>query len=165
MARKLWDNFEEYILIVSFIFLVPLLFMQIVMRYVFHDSLSWSEELARFIFLWQIWLGASYAVKKTRHIRIDIIKGKLSVRQNFILEISITFLCISFCLFLAINGSEMVNQIFRLGQISPALLLPMGYPYLSIPVGASLMTIRYLEKLWELGKDYRINHFEGRLDR
>lgn len=163
MIRKIWNNFEEYILISSFVFIVPLLFMQIVMRYVFSDSISWSEELARFIFLWQIWLGASYAVKRTKHIRIDIIKGKLSVKQNLILETAITFLCIGFCMFIAINGSEMVNSIFSLGQTSPALTLPMGYPYLSIPVGASLMTIRYLEKLFELWKDYHINSLEGGL--
>lgn len=161
LLKKIWHNFEEYVLVVSFVFVVPLLFMQIVMRYVFNDALSWSEELARYIFLWQIWLGASYGVKKSKHIRIDIIKMKMSTKASTILETFVIAVCIGFCVFIAMNGTEMVSKIFSLGQISAALALPMGYPYLSIPVGAGLMTIRYIEKLLELWKGYRHLSLEG----
>jgi len=161
MAKKIWDNFEEYILTGSFLFVLPLLFIQITMRYVFKNSLSWSEELARYIFLWQIWLGASYGVKRSRHIRIEIIKDKLSEKKNCILEILIIIICIGFCGFLAIKGSELVYNILSLGQLSAALRLPMGYPYLSVPVGASLMIIRYLEKLAETVRRMRIVGLEG----
>ena len=55
MLKKLWDNLEEYILVYSMMFSVALVFVQVIMRYVFSNSLSWSEELARYLFLWQIW--------------------------------------------------------------------------------------------------------------
>ena len=62
-----------------------LVFIQVVMRYVFSNSLSWSEELARFIFLWLSWIGASYAVKERSHFRVemfaDMIKG--TARRQF----------------------------------------------------------------------------------
>ena len=57
------------------------------MRYFFGNAIKWSEELARYIFLWQIWLGASYGVKKSKHIRIDIIFNKLSKNAAYNLEI------------------------------------------------------------------------------
>jgi TRAP-type C4-dicarboxylate transport system permease small subunit len=118
------------------------------MRYVFSNSLSWSEELARYIFLWQIWLGASYGVKTHRHIRIEIIKEKISTKANIILEIIITIICITFTIFLLLKGAQMTEKVFRLNQLTAALRWPMGYPYLSVPVGAGLMTIRYIERLF-----------------
>lgn len=58
MLKKCWDHFEETILVYSYLLVVPLLFVQVVSRYVFNHSLSWSEELARYIFIWQVWLGS-----------------------------------------------------------------------------------------------------------
>lgn len=160
MGRKIWENFEEYILIASFCFVVPLLFLQIVMRYVFSNSISWSEELARYIFLWQIWLGASYAVRKQKHIRIDVIKSKLSTKNTLILEMVVTIIWIAFCGFLAWKGGELTAKILRLKQYSPALHLPMGIPYLSVPVGAGLMVIHLFEYLAVLIKQCAIGRSE-----
>ncbi len=150
MGKKIWDNFEEYFLISSFLFVIPLLFLQIVMRYVFSNSLSWSEELARYIFLWQIWIGASYGVKRSRHIRIKILNQKLPEKARKILEIVTIGIALVFCIFLMINGYELVHSIFELGQLSSAMRMPMGYPYMSVLVGSVLMVIRYLERLYEI---------------
>ena len=86
MLKKCWDHFEETILVYSYLLVVPLLFVQVVSRYVFNHSLSWSEELARYIFIWQVWLGSSYCVKENRHIRIDIFTEHLSP-HNLIFEL------------------------------------------------------------------------------
>lgn len=152
MGRKIWDNLEEYALIGSFFFVVPLLFMQIIMRYVFQNSLTWSEELARYIFLWQIWVGAGYAVKKNRHIRIEVIKGKLSKKKSFYLEILVTIIWILFTSFLLWKSGGLTAKIFRLNQTSPALHLPMGIPYLSVPVGCILMLLHLIEHIVGVAK-------------
>ena len=156
MLRKAWDSFEEYVLIALYGIIIPLLFINIIMRYFFGNAISWSEEVARYIFLWQIWIGASYGVKKSKHIRIDIIFNKLSKNAAYILENIITVVCLCFCLFLAFRGSELVSIVFGLGQLSAALRLPMGYPYLSVPVGSGLMVIRYIEKLYENIKMHKL---------
>ena len=44
---------------------------QVIMRYVFHSSLGWSEELARYMFVWLVFIGISYGAKVMRHIKID----------------------------------------------------------------------------------------------
>lgn len=156
LYRKIWDNFEEYILIALYSIIIPLLFINIIMRYFFGNAIKWSEELARYIFLWQIWLGASYGVKKSKHIRIDMIFNKLSKNAAYNLENLITVICLCFCAFLAFRGNELVSKVLELGQLSAALRLPMGYPYLSVPVGSGLMVIRYLEKLYENVKMYKL---------
>lgn len=155
MAGKIWDNLEEYFLIVSLSVVGILMFIQVIMRYVFSNSLSWSEELARYMHQWLIWVGASYGVKKSRLIRIEIIKGKVAKRINRIIEIVVILACIIFCVFLLVKGNEMTNKILSFGQVSPALGLPMGFPYMSIPVGSSLMIVRYLEKLYETARDLK----------
>ena len=156
MLRKAWDSFEEYVLIALYGIIIPLLFINIIMRYFFGNAIPWSEELARYIFLWQIWIGASYGVKKSKHIRIDIIFNKLSKNAAYNLENIITVICLCFCAFLAFRGNELVSKILELGQLSSALRLPMGYPYLSVPIGSGLMVIRYLEKLYENIKMYKL---------
>ena len=77
MLRKLIENLEENVLVFSYLCTIPLLTAQVVARYVFNHSLAWSEELARYIFIWQVWLGSAYCVVKNRHIRIDVFTDKL----------------------------------------------------------------------------------------
>lgn len=64
-----WTYIEEKVLIGSLIFNTLLIFLQIIMRGAFNSSLSWSEELSRYIFIWQIWLGADLAFAYGEHIK------------------------------------------------------------------------------------------------
>lgn len=150
MLKKLWNSMEEYFLVSSLILTVGLIFIQVVMRYIFKNSLTWSEEAARYIFLWQIWVGASYAVKKNKHLRISILKDKLGEENGFYFELVSHLLWIVFTLFLVFYGYTLANNIFTRGQLSPAMRMPMGYAYLSVPVGCSMMLIRLIEKIIEL---------------
>ena len=52
-----------------------IIFVQVVLRW-FGRSLVWAEELARYIMLYQVWIGAAYAVREDAHIRITAIIGK-----------------------------------------------------------------------------------------
>ena len=76
--KKFLYNFEEYFVVWTMAIMTILVFIQVVMRYVFSNSLSWSEELARFIFLWVSWIGASYAVKEGDII--EVMFGQKPVR-------------------------------------------------------------------------------------
>lgn len=148
MFRKLWDHLEEYLLVSSLAITVFLVFMQVVMRYVFHNSLSWSEELARYLFLWQIWLGASYAAKKRAHLRIEAFLDLVPSGMRRGVEFLALLLWFGFSLFLAWKGSELAMILFKRGQVSPAMRMPMGYAYASVPVGAALMAVRLVEQIY-----------------
>lgn len=145
--KRVLDHFEEYVLIGSLFFSVALVFLQVVMRYVFRNSLSWSEELARYIFLWQIWLGASYAAKEGRHLRIEIIKDFLGPRGKIIFEGLATMIWFGFCLFLALKSFELTKMLLVRHQLSPAMRIPIGYAYASVPVGCTMMALRLLQKM------------------
>lgn len=150
MLKKCWDHFEETILIYSYLLVVPLLFAQVIFRYVLNHSLAWSEELARYIFIWQIWLGSSYCVKTNRHIRIDIFTNRLSANTRKIYEIVIALVSIIFCVFLIYKGGVVMMMIARLKQTSPAMKIPIQFIYACVPISCALMVLRYLEHIFQL---------------
>jgi TRAP-type C4-dicarboxylate transport system permease small subunit len=145
MIKAVWDHLEEIILVPTIIFSVLLVFTQVVLRYVFGNSLSWSEELARYLFIWQVWLGASYSAKKRSHLRITMVRDSLSPAAQKKLEVFVTLVCIAFAVYIAMNGFHLVARVNRFNQMSSALRMPMIYAHLAVPVGCSLMVIRLIE--------------------
>ncbi|WP_346688338.1 TRAP transporter small permease [uncultured Cloacibacillus sp.] len=156
--KKLWDHLEEYILVYSMMFSVALVFLQVIMRYVFSSSLSWSEELARYLFLWQIWLGASYAVKERKHLRIEAVQSMIKSASGKIrFELVALFLWLVFSIFMVYKGGELVKLLFIRGQVSPAMRVPMAYAYASVPVGCLLMSVRLIAEIMTMFKEYSLS--------
>ena len=142
------EKLEESFLVASLIATVIIIFLQVVMRYVFKSSLSWSEELARYIFLYQIWVGASYAVKRSSHLRIEILKSKFSPRNQLVFDSFAMLIWLVFVAFLASKSFELTSMIFKRGQLSPAMRIPMGYAYASVPIGSGLMSLRIVQQIY-----------------
>ena len=147
MLKKIWDHLEEYLLVSTLMVSVTLVFFQVVMRYVFKNSLSWSEELARYLFLWQIWIGASFAVKEHRHLRIEVLLDQFQGRARQGFELAVLVIWFGFSLFLAKEGFELARMLFERGQVSPAMQIPMGYAYAAVPVGCGLMAVRLIGEM------------------
>lgn len=132
--------FERF-LVLSFLFSLILVFVQVIMRYIFNYSLSWSEELARYIFVWQSWLGFCLALKHGKHIRIDVVSHRLSPRLKIVFETIAWSLSLIMVLFLVINGFELLRLLASRGQVSPALRMPMSYAYAAVPVSCLLGSV------------------------
>ena len=143
---KIWDHLEEFILVYSLMVSVALVFVQVVMRRVFNNSLSWSEELARYLYVWQTWLGVSYAARNGTHLRITMLKDRLPAKVQQVLEVFVTLVWLGFGIFVIYQGMGVVNTISSFGQKSSALKIPMQLCYLSVPVGMFLMCIRIVER-------------------
>lgn len=150
MMRKFIDNFEEYFCVWSLAFMTILVFIQVVMRYVFRNSLSWSEELARYIFLWLSWIGASYAVKERSHFRVEMFADMLKGKARKIFELFVLLAWFAFCAFLAYQGSMITRHLLTRGQISAAMEIPMAWAYASVPVGSGLMALRLIVEIRKL---------------
>lgn len=71
LLKLLDEKFELSICITLMSIITVVLGIQVFMRYVMHASLSWSEELARYCFIWLVYIGISYGAKIMRHIKID----------------------------------------------------------------------------------------------
>ncbi len=66
MMKWLNDNLEAALGGLLLAGIVILITVQVVMRYVFQNALSWSEELTLWTFIWFIWIGIAYAFKEKK---------------------------------------------------------------------------------------------------
>ena len=139
---KLLNNIEEKFLVLNLLISTLLVFMNVVLRYCFHASLSWVDEAARYMFIWLIWIGADYTLANRKHLRIDILSSKLKGKSRIALEIFVLTVWCGFSIFLGIQGVKLVSVVVKTGQLSTAMQISMGWAYLCIPLAGIFMAIR-----------------------
>ena len=139
---KLLNNIEEKFLVLNLLISTLLVFMNVVLRYCFHSSLSWVDEAARYMFIWLIWIGADYTLANRKHLRIDILSSKLKGKSRIALEIFVLTVWCGFSIFLGIQGVKLVSVVVKTGQLSTAMQISMGWAYLCIPLAGIFMAIR-----------------------
>ncbi|MGG3914976.1 TRAP transporter small permease [Rossellomorea vietnamensis] len=150
MLRSLkWldENLEKYILFFLTLVMVVVVFIQVFMRYVMENSLSWSEELARYCFIWLIYIGISYAVKHKRHISVDAALLLFKDKMKIVISIISNILFLIFCVYVVIYGYGIASQLLAFGQTTPALQIPTGVVYLAPPVGMALAGVRLIQNI------------------
>jgi TRAP-type C4-dicarboxylate transport system permease small subunit len=152
--RKLDKHFEEYVLFVLLAVAVLAVAMQIFMRFVLGSSLTWSEELARYCFIWLIYVGIAYGVKKNRHITLDIVYDVLSEKAKKVMLLTSCLLFGCFAIAVIYYGQVVVSQIATYSQKSPAMGLNMAYVYAAAPFGMVLAFIRLVQNIWNLIKHW-----------
>ena len=138
--------FEESICGVLLVVLMCLLFIQVVLRYVFSMSLSWNEEVTRFVFAWFIYLGACMGVQRHGHIRVTTFVFMLPegpIRRAVVLLADLIWLAfMAIVFYYSFDFLETVLE-FPLG--SAVLDIPLFYIYLIIPGGFLLMIFRLIQ--------------------
>ena len=140
---KVYDNIEEKALIVSLCITVILTFAQVVLRYVFNNSLSWSEELIRYLFIWQCWLGISIGERYDKHLKVDIIMNFVKGKKMKIINLIAEIFSLAFCIFLVYFGMTIVMMTVEKESVSAALRIPLYIVYFALPFSAFMAGIRY----------------------
>lgn len=154
---KKYDQAEEYVLVGSLILTVVLVFIQVIMRYVFNASLSWSEELTRYIFIWQIWLGASIGLRDKKHIKVEVIQSILKPKMALVMDIVANLIWMAACIYFIYNGSQLVENLIQKHSVSTALRIPLWTVYAALPVSSFIIVIRQLMHLRE--DLYKLRYF------
>lgn len=130
------------VLAIAGIFMAVLLtsvFMQVVFRYVLRRPLNWSEELARYTFVWISLLGAAAVIPKSLTQGIDLLVKQLPESVQMVVGVITRLLMAVFCAILAFKGYELTGIVHM--QTSAAMSLPMSYVYFAVPVSAVLMIV------------------------
>jgi TRAP-type C4-dicarboxylate transport system permease small subunit len=138
---EIFRKFIDILIIVLFTILILVVFSQVVFRYVFNNSLTWAEEMARYLQVWIVLLAAAAAVRTGSHISVDYATHNLSSRYKNFLNIIITFLTILFLCIVTVYGFKLFIQIYHSTQRSPAMQMPMFVAYVAIPIGGFFMLI------------------------
>jgi len=147
VIKYLDDHIEEIFLIVLLTGMSLVIGLQVFMRYVMKSSLSWSEEIARYMFIWMVYIGISYGIKRERHVKIDAaVKLFPKKIQKYIFVLS-DLIFLVFAIIIIIQSKNVAMTIFELGQISPGTGISMGYVYIAIPIGFTLVGIRLIQNV------------------
>jgi TRAP-type C4-dicarboxylate transport system permease small subunit len=143
VLKWLDKNLEEYLLMFLSVFTVVVIFSQVVMRYLFNNSLTWSEEIARYAFIWMIYIGVSYGVKRNAHLAVDILPIMFKEKGKLMFAIIADFFFLVFTIIVTIYGLDIIAKITR---ESAALEIPMSYVYAAPVAGMGLTIFRLLQR-------------------
>lgn len=145
MLKFLDKHLEDYILVAFMAIMSVVIFFQVIMRYVFRSSLTWSEELARYLFVWIVYFAISYAVKERKHIKIEAALYLMPKNVRPYMPIIGDIIVFVFSAFIIVTSWEIVLRQASGGQISPAMRIPMQYIYAAPFVGFTLTAFRTIQ--------------------
>lgn len=115
---------------------------QVFFRYVLVDPISWSEETMRYTTTWMVMLAAAPALLRREHMEVNLFDAARSPAIRRAARLVGHLCVVGFCILLIIKGFPAAIDNMR--QVSPAVRIPMTIPYISVPVGATLLLINAL---------------------
>lgn len=137
---RILDKIEETTLIAMFVVMVSIIFIQVVMRYVFNNSLSWSEELGKFLFVWISWIGISIGHKRKEHIKITLLVDRLPHKVKKTCEAISELILIIICSITLYYGVMMLG--IQKNIPYAGIKISTAWGYLSLVIGCGLFILR-----------------------
>jgi TRAP-type transport system small permease protein len=121
------------------VFFVGIVFANVLARYVFSSPILGSVEYARIAFVWATFIGASMALRRRSHIRLQFLADALPARVRGALDVVLWMLVIAFLAFVAYQGWRLTGRVER--TFFPASGVSQVYLYLPLPVSAAIMIV------------------------
>ena len=150
MLKAIDDYLEETILLILLVLMTCIMGVQIVSRYVFQNSLTWSEELVRYMFVWSAFLGVPFCIKHGLSIKVDQFRNLFPIPLQKVLMYIDKIIIFLLFLVLFIYSFTVVKATYLSGQTSPAMQLPMWTVQISVTVSSLLSMIRSIQNLSHL---------------
>lgn len=127
-----------------------LVFGQVITRYVFNYTPAFGEELARYLFVWVVFLSLPLVAKYGGHMAIETITSRVHGATLKLLKILADIFTIVFLCIMVWCGIEMVIRTNY--QTSPAMMIPMSWVYVVIPFGCAVMLLYVIMNLFNVIK-------------
>ncbi len=140
LLKKIIDKLLSNFLVLIFFLLLICVIWQVLARWMGISSL-FTDEAARYMFIWVGLFGAAYAHGLHRHLAVDILLRALRGNAQRRLQMILHLMIILFALMTMVyGGSMLLFNTFTNGQITPTLQIPMWIIYLSLPLSGILIT-------------------------
>lgn len=136
----------RWILAALMLVMTVLIGWQVIARFIVGESLTFSEEVSRFVMVWLVLLGAAYAAKNGRLMKVDIVEHMLSGRAKSTVIMVAGLLSIVFYLVLVVFGFFIVSAVSY--QMTPATEVSMSIPMAALPVGGILLVINTIHQMF-----------------
>jgi TRAP-type C4-dicarboxylate transport system permease small subunit len=139
------DKIEEWILIVTYTAMLFIASAQVFFRYVINMSISWSQDLLTYMLIWSVFIGISLAVKKRKHIKVELAFVILPEKVQFFLKVFSNIVFMVFCsIFSYFALIKIHSLIFINPQVSESTGLSMWMIQIAVPAGFILSIYRLI---------------------
>lgn len=138
-GQRAIDAAVRWLIIVLMVVMTITVSMQILFRYVFNVPLGWSEEAARFAFVWVSFFGAAALLRTREHINVAVFTDRFPPRLRAACLLGANLCGLACVAFFLVGGIDLTRNEWR--QLAPAMEIPMGWVYLAIPISAALMGV------------------------
>jgi len=140
------DKFEEIVIFTTGFFILLVMFIQVLLRYIFLSPLFGLEEIALLIISWFYFFGAAYSVRNESYIQANIISLIVKshrIRKRFniaslVFSLTATLLLFFYGLKYAIWSN--VNNV-----VTPHFLINVNYGFCALVVGSLLMSLHFVQ--------------------
>ncbi|HET9978517.1 MAG TPA: TRAP transporter small permease [Burkholderiaceae bacterium] len=131
---------EAWLSVLLFWALAGVVFTQFFTRYFLNNSASWTEEIARYLLIGVVFVGASIGVAKNNHIQVDLLYRYLPRAAGRALSIAVDVIRIAFFAAMAVLTVQMMT---KMGSYQMTIVdLPMNIVYGVVLFGFVAMTAR-----------------------
>jgi TRAP-type C4-dicarboxylate transport system permease small subunit len=138
---------EDWLAFVIFWFLAFIVFLQFFTRYVLNDSLSWTEEIARYGLMWVVFIGGAMVTRRNTHIAVELLSNVMKPGPlRAALLALVDFIKLAFLGLLAFVSLTITERMHL--QRMTVFDLPMSYVYAGVAFGCFLMLIRQARNVW-----------------
>ena len=146
------EGLKKILVVLLSVFTV-IVMMQVIARYVLNSPLTWSEQVARYLFIWMIMLGTSLAFRMKIHIAFDMVLNRFPPLLKRIVQFGNVALVAIFSCYWFVKSMDLVMRSTR--TIAAGIEIPMNFIYVAQPVGAALLFLVCLESLLDSVRDFR----------
>lgn len=156
ILRWLDDNVEKTIILVSYVVMAGIIFVEVIRRFVIGQQAPWSSTIPVYLFLWVVWAGCAQNVKTRTHLRFDEFRSRLGYTGQYLCLLLDAALWIIFSIIVIYFTAEQV----RLSRYNFAIVpgtndTMQWWFYLATPVCFSLVILRVLQNMWRDFQNYR----------
>ncbi|PRD55260.1 TRAP transporter large permease subunit [Phyllobacterium myrsinacearum] len=145
---RLLGHLVEFPVAVLVVAEVVILFAGIIARYVVHQPLIWSDELASILFLWLAMLGAVVAFRRGEHMRMTALVGMMNPQRRAFFDVIAIVGAMAFLLLIVYPAYDYAHEETYI--TTPALEITNAWRAAALPVGAGLMIVSALIKLFQV---------------
>jgi TRAP-type C4-dicarboxylate transport system permease small subunit len=130
---------NKWILAVLLAAMSVIVFANVTLRYLTHFSITWSEEVARYLMIWMTFLGTGLALRYGLHVAITNLQEILPPLLQRLARALVVLLLAAFLALMVLKGYDyMMRARF---QLTPATRIPFSYIYAAMPIGFVLTAI------------------------
>lgn len=150
-VKKIWNDLELYLMVGLMIGFILTVLWGIVSRVVLNSPATWTEEMARFMFIWMVFLGLSYSTMQGTHIRVTFVADALfKDKARHALDLVIYLITLGIFAWLFVTGIQYVD--YCMAVKTPAMQLPRGWFVTILPITGGLMVLRTVSEIIRCGK-------------